>query len=87
MAKELLGESAYQQQINCCVRELTNEGLIEKRVRPDGKSGLYPRDPVRPKVVEPPVAKTTVNVSLKEDDIKRLLRNWLESEGWLTKVA
>ena len=87
LTNQLRGRKAPQQPINQAARSLEEKGILIRRKRPeDGLIGNYPGDiSIRP--VRPAVEKKHDVDALSEDQIKQILDEWLQSEGWTTQVA
>jgi hypothetical protein len=86
LADRLLGRAAPQQSVNQAARQLAAVQRLTRRRRPDGRIGNYPvahvPDPA-PVAPQPPQPAEFV----AEDDVKRHVQHWLESEGWVVTVV
>ena len=82
----LRGQAAPQQAINQACRALETQGLISRRTRHDGKIGNYPTGAV-PDPAPDPAGVDSPSDSLTEDELKKVLKSWLEMDGWSVEVA
>lgn len=87
----LLGKETGQQAVNQAARALESAGCLVRRVRPDGKIGNYAvLDPVSREKVVAVVGRSPDENShpaiLSEDDVKRNIATWLETNGWTVTV-
>jgi hypothetical protein len=102
IANALLGHAEGQQPVNTAARQLVREGLLIRRRRPDGFIGNYltgdgaigvaPVAPRIPRAIDerhiPARHKTnSTQIDLQEDQVKEILRGWLEQNGWSTRIA
>ena len=93
ITKQLRGRSAPQQPVNQAARLLESRGRLIRRKRPeDGLIGNYPAnsngrlESVQPQQSGNRSKNHDVN-ALSEDEIKRVLNDRLQADGWQTKVA
>ena len=85
----LRGQRALQQPINQAARALEAKGYLVRRKRPeDNLIGNYPDEPNISEGAE--ISRNTKNhdvEALSEDEIKRILDDWLKADGWTTQIA
>lgn len=82
----LRGQSSPQQPLNIACRSLEKKGFIARRKRHDGRIGNYPTGAV-PDPTPDPAGVDAPTDKLTEDELKRALKAWLESDGWDVAVA
>jgi hypothetical protein len=93
LTDRIKGRGAPQQPVNIACRELTASGVLRRtKERPDGLIGNFPTGaattaprPASPANVTD--ASTQTTDSLSEDDVKRLLKDWLEARRWAVEIA
>ena len=79
---------APQQPINIAARRLAKKGLVIRKVRHDGLIGNYLGGQPVPEAGTTPATKIGGGSNhLPEDDVKEILRRWLEKGGWSTGIA
>lgn len=80
--------SDNQQPINQAARRLAAKGALVRLRRADGLIGNYPSHNQQV-ILETPIAsrKNHDIDALSEDEIKKSLVRWLESDGWSAEVA
>ena len=84
----LRSPSDNQQPINQAARVLEGQGLLVRQRRADGLIGNYPSSDQKSIPVPPSKSPRNHDVdALSEDEIKEVLVQWLESDGWNTEVA
>lgn len=82
----LRSKSSPQQPVNIACRSLESKGLIARRKRHDGKIGNYPTGAVPDSTPDPAGVGAPAD-TLTEDELKKVLKLWLESQGWSVEVA
>ena len=88
IADRLLGPGAPQQGVNQAARALMLAGELVRADREDGKIGNYlggqgrRATPMAAKIPE-----ELASDSLSEDDVKRKLKSWLETNKWSVNVV
>lgn len=82
----LRGQASPQQPANQACRLLESRGLIARRKRHDGKIGNYPTGAI-PDTTPDPAGVDSPTDALAEDELKKVLKAWLESDGWTVEVA
>ncbi len=89
LTDRILGTGEAQQSINQTARTLESRGEIRRSRGTDGRIRNYPAgDGPLPQPVSGDTRTNGDAVSWgSEDEVKRALRDWLESQGWSTKVA
>lgn len=88
IANELQGKSSAQQPVNIAARALASRGRLVRRKRADGLIGNYASDAALPEAdAEQTRPKNHDVVALSEDEIKKVLEQWLAADGWTSKVA
>ena len=84
----LRAASEPQQYTNFLCRQLAREGLVGRHKRSDGLLGNFPTgDSTGVEPVSFETADKTSQDHLGEDELKRILDRWLQSEGWQTQIA
>lgn len=84
IARALLGPDAVQQQVNAEMRRLVASGIL---LRDEGTSPYrYRLNDGSMVSTSTPSPKVPVVEALSEDEIKRVLKARLESEGWITVI-
>ena len=95
IANILRGASAPQQPVNSACREMAARDVLKRRSRSDGLVGNFLAG-ASPKIVAGPAAANPAPVNsnrsdgtdmLGEDEVKELVVDWLERDGWRTTVA
>lgn len=83
----LLGRKARVQRVNYAAHRLVQQGKIERRRSPGGRTGNYAAgttDSVFPETGRkgslPDPGNSVMNMS--EEDVKRNVKKWLEADGW-----
>lgn len=83
----LRGADKHPSQVNQEAHLLESAKRIVRRRRVDGVIGNYPKgavveavEPVKPEIVRTPER-------LSEDELKEHLDEWLQSNGWITRIA
>lgn len=87
ISDKLIGYGKPQQSVNIACRDLESKGLISRIKRHDGKIANYIKNTdttLSPKKVE---TQKNINDGLSEDEIKEIVNQYLESDGWKTQVA
>ena len=79
------GLGTPQQAVNQAARRLAEQGLLVRQTRADGLIGNY-RSSLEVNG-NPSAQSSTEVVRGSEDDLKRHLKKWLETNGWSVKVA
>lgn len=88
ITNQLRGRSAPQQPINQAARALEAKGYLVRKKRPDGLIGNYTGDTEAAEKISQPSEEKNHDVdALSEDEIKKVLDDWLKSSGWNTEVA
>jgi len=93
----LKGTDAPQQGVNGVARRLATKGLLERKTRRDGLIGNYPTNnghtvpsngrPVPSKDNPQTNPNQSVDDTLSEDDLKHILKTWLEGQDWSPNIA
>ena len=85
----LRGQRALQQPINQAARKLEAKGYLVRRKRPeDGLIGNYAVDTGLPALATRATKTKNHDIDgLSEDEIKRVLDDWLNANGWASQVA
>lgn len=83
---QLFAHGAAQQPVNQTCRQLESKGQIVRRRRQDGKLGNYIGGSIAPELSPAEMQSSLASGFLSEDSVKLNLKNWLESQGWLTQV-
>lgn len=88
LTDRLVGKSAGQQAVNQAARSLVSRGHVIRKQHADGKIGNYPASKDGAATVLPvtPARSAHVASGLSEDDVKRCVKEWLESDGWQVVV-
>jgi hypothetical protein len=88
LANVILGKGAHPSRINQTCRHLESSGLLVRQARADGRIGNYPTGVPLPEVKAPhPSSIGEQTDALGEDQVKLLLKQWLEADGWQTEIA
>ncbi len=87
MTNQLRGRSAQQQPVNQAARALDAKGQLLRKKRDDGLIGNYPGDAIVQVVTPKPGTKNHDVEALSEDEIKKVIDDWLKADGWTTDVA
>ena len=87
MTNQLRGRSAQQQPVNQAARALDAKGQLLRKKRDDGLIGNYPGDAIVHVVTPKPGTKNHDVEALSEDEIKKVIDDWLKADGWTTDVA
>lgn len=88
IANELFGVDKPQQPINIACRELEKKGILIRRKTEGNPIGNYLTG--QELFVPPPQAQRSrdeIEKRFYEDAIKKVLENWLVTQGWEVKVA
>ncbi|MFS0871086.1 MULTISPECIES: MarR family transcriptional regulator [Paenibacillus] len=90
IANGILGLNEPQQAVNQACRALEGKGLIKRENRRDGLIGNYLVTEGMHSVPTPVVKakQMTVEFSVfKEDNLKQILKDYLQANGWETQIA
>src|SRR5262249_1712520 len=93
LTNAIKGPSEPQQAVNIACRDMLTQGVLDRRPRGDGLIGNYPTggEASRPQPDATPPLNSQAEIisrrTLSEDEVKRLLCEWLERGGWTVKVA
>lgn len=94
IARRIFGPSGYQQQVNPACRKLVGEGLLVRRKdRPyDNYGAYYTSDGAQNRRTNQSPQRAPAKTGggsgeLSEDEIKQVLKSWLENDGWKTEIA
>jgi len=87
MTNQLRGRSAQQQPVNQAARALDAKGQLLRKKRDDGLIGNYPGNAIVQVVTPKPGTKNHDVEALSEDEIKKVIDDWLKADGWTTDVA
>ena len=91
ITNRLRGPQTVQQPVNQACRQLEVTGVLKRSRRHDGLIGNYPTDHTIPDKLSSaltPIKPATPNTEqLSEDEVKGILVNWLEHDGWSVEVA
>ncbi len=80
--------SDNQQPVNQAARLLESKRLLQRRRRTDGLIGNFPIGDYQPDSdIQTSASKNHDVDALSEDEIKRVLHEWLTKEGWEAEVA
>ena len=84
----LRSSSALQQPINITARNLAKKGVVVRQERADGLIGNYLSGQPLPSISRTSSDKERDGKNhLSEDEVKEILRVWLESDGWASEIA
>lgn len=91
LTNSLLGKAARIQAVNWAAHSLERKRLLERHLRPDGKIGNYAAglgtDSLRDRgSEETAIDSGTPVVQMSEGEVKRIIREWLERDGWAVAV-
>jgi hypothetical protein len=86
LTNALRGQASPQQAVNQACRSLEAKGAIARKKRHDGKLGNYPTGAV-PDLAPDPAGVDSLTDALTEDELKKVLKAWLEGDGWSVEVA
>lgn len=86
------GQGEPQQAVNITCRNLQKKRLLDRRTRDDGLIGNWSKGDNKPASSTRPPKPARISGDagageLSEDEIKKVLVDWLERDGWLTEVA
>jgi hypothetical protein len=88
IADHLLGSGKHQAPVNMCCRALEKRGVLRRQKDATGRIRNYLTGDGTPIPSESHHADTGVDLSpTSEDALKRILRDWLEGQGWNVRVA
>jgi hypothetical protein len=88
ITERIMGLGSAQQAVNQAARRLTEEGLVIRRQRHDGKLGNYPAVTTHGASAARRNQEGAASTgSLEEDDVKRKLQAWLEAASWKVSVS
>jgi len=85
IAREIYGPDGYQQQVNQHLSVLVGRGLIKKEG--DSRFKYYPGEGELPEPAKSTSKPSETEINLTEDQIKVVLKEWLEADGYTVKVA
>lgn len=86
LAEALFGLGTPQQRVNGECRRMASRGLVSRNTRPDGLIGNYcTGEEVVPRSA--PTSRSPASLATSEDQLKAVLRGWLEAKGWDVSVA
>jgi hypothetical protein len=84
----VLGLHKPQQSVNQICRDLESKGFLIRQTREDGRIGNYLQGNVPDISNDLSNKQTSSNeLGLSEDEIKKVLKELLESQGWTVQVA
>lgn len=88
LAEALFGPGTPQQRVNPECRRMAALGLLDRIRRPDdGLIGNYGTEK-EPRVLQTPPSVPVVKDSVfSEDQLKTVLKVWLEAQGWEAEIA
>ena len=87
LAEALFGSGTPQQRVNGECRRMVDLGLIRRNIRNDGRIGNYcTGKEIAPLPAAPSLSPVQGSV-FSEDQLKTLLKTWLEAQGWTVEVA
>lgn len=85
IAREIYGPDGYQQQVNQHLSVLVGRGLIKKEG--DSRFKYFPGKEIFPEPAKSTSKPSETEINLTEDQIKVVLKEWLEADGYTVKVA
>lgn len=86
LTDKILGVGAPQQSINQACRQLTVKGII-KRTNPPIKNYISARKLNIENYVNSKINPPIIDTHLHEEDIKKIFNDYLQQNGWETRVA
>jgi len=84
----VLGLHKPQQSVNQLCRDLESKGILIRQKREDGRIGNYLQGDVSDVLIDYNKKQSSSNeLGLSEDEIKKVLKEFLEVQGWAVQVA